>query len=99
MEDIVELLKTEAVDVAAEGHLGWGNAMLFAAEEIERLRKALKANHEFHIETAESALDYLSSNLGYMNTTALNITPGHANSCVCTAADGSPLMQCHECPR
>lgn len=38
--DIVELLKQQAQEIAKEGHDGWGNTMIWAAEEIEKLRAA-----------------------------------------------------------
>lgn len=36
--DIVKLLREQAAEIAAEGHLGWGNTMLEAAREIESLQ-------------------------------------------------------------
>lgn len=35
---LVELLRTQAKEIADAGHNGWGNTMLDAANEIERLR-------------------------------------------------------------
>lgn len=35
---IVETLRSQALEIAREGHKGWGNTMTMAADEIERLR-------------------------------------------------------------
>ena len=37
--DIVKLLEKQAQQIANENHHGWGNTMLEAATEIERLRQ------------------------------------------------------------
>ena len=37
--DIVATLRAQAVEIAIEGHAGWGNTMTAAADEIERLRQ------------------------------------------------------------
>jgi activator of 2-hydroxyglutaryl-CoA dehydratase len=39
--DITETLKNQATEIAEEGHAGWGNTMLNAALEIDRLRNEL----------------------------------------------------------
>jgi len=39
MNDIVVILKEQAKEIAEQGIPGWGNTMLWAAEEIERLRQ------------------------------------------------------------
>lgn len=36
--DLVGQLRRQAVEIAKAGHNGWGNTMLLAADEIERLR-------------------------------------------------------------
>jgi hypothetical protein len=36
--DIVRQLREQAQEIAHEGHNGWGNTMLIAANEIERLQ-------------------------------------------------------------
>jgi len=38
MNDIVPFLIRQAEKIATEGHNGWGNTMIMAVEEIERLR-------------------------------------------------------------
>lgn len=40
--DTVNQLRKQATEIADAGHNGWGNTMLMAADEIERLRDALK---------------------------------------------------------
>ena len=45
--DIVKLLREQAAEIAAEGHLGWGNTMLEAAREIEFLQSQA-AQHSVH---------------------------------------------------
>ena len=40
--DVVELLKEQSIEIARQGHNGWGNTMMCAVEEIGRLKaKAL----------------------------------------------------------
>ena len=39
--DIVTILKDQAKEIAEQKILGWGNTMIWAAEEIERLRQKL----------------------------------------------------------
>ena len=36
--EIVDKLKAQAIEIANEGHNGWGNTMTEAAEEIESLK-------------------------------------------------------------
>lgn len=36
--DIETQLRAQSIEIAAEGHAGWGNTMTCAAEEIETLR-------------------------------------------------------------
>ncbi len=43
--DIVVLLYEQAREIAKEGHNGWGNTMVAAAEEIEKLRNAQQNMH------------------------------------------------------
>ena len=45
-EDIVDQLKMQAKEIAADRHNGWGNTMIVAADEIDRLRSALQAIHD-----------------------------------------------------
>lgn len=44
--DIVDQLKLQAEEIAEEGHAGWGNTMILAAAEIERLRARPAAKTE-----------------------------------------------------
>lgn len=46
MNDIVPFLIRQAEEIATEGHNGWGNTMIMAAEEIERLRARNKRLEE-----------------------------------------------------
>ncbi len=43
--DIVEQLKRQAEEIAADSHSGWGNTMVVAAEEIEQLRDVIAAKN------------------------------------------------------
>jgi len=36
--DLSELLRTQAHEIASSGHAGWGNTMVDAAAELDRLR-------------------------------------------------------------
>ena len=36
---LIEILRKQAAEVAAAGHNGWGNTMIDAAVEIDRLRE------------------------------------------------------------
>ena len=44
--DIVERLRQQAREIAKEGIAGWGNTMLEAADEIERLQSTQQKNPE-----------------------------------------------------
>jgi hypothetical protein len=53
MKNLIETLRNQAVEIAKEGHAGWGNTMSCAADAIEKLdaegergRKAIKRVHE-----------------------------------------------------
>ena len=37
MKNLIETLRNQAVEIAKEGHAGWGNTMSCAADEIEKL--------------------------------------------------------------
>ncbi len=41
MDDLILLLRKQADEIASEGHNGWGNLDLMAADEIDRLRAEL----------------------------------------------------------
>ena len=47
--DIVKQLREQAQEIAKEGIAGWGNTMLWAADEIERLQSAQKNPEPVHI--------------------------------------------------
>lgn len=47
-DDIVVLLNLQAEEIAESGHNGWGNTMLLAAKEIEKLRQELEAANAAH---------------------------------------------------
>jgi hypothetical protein len=36
-KELIELLKKQANEIAQEGHAGWGNTMILAAERLEAL--------------------------------------------------------------
>ena len=40
-DDIAQTLRAAALEIAHEGHNGWGNVCTYAADEIERLRAEL----------------------------------------------------------
>ena len=40
--ELSALLGEQAAEIAAAGYNGWGNTMIWAKDEIERLRKALQ---------------------------------------------------------
>jgi len=42
--DIIDILKTQAKEIADQDIPGWGNTMLWAAEEIEKLRQEAANN-------------------------------------------------------
>ena len=42
MSDILEVLYEQAKEIANEGHNGWGNTMVMAVTEIERLTQQLE---------------------------------------------------------
>ncbi len=44
--DIIKQLREQAQEIAKEGHAGWGNTMVIAADEIERLRLAQQQQTE-----------------------------------------------------
>jgi hypothetical protein len=37
MKNLIETLRNQAVEIAKEGHAGWGNTMSCAADAIEKL--------------------------------------------------------------
>ena len=50
-KDLINLLNQQAEEIAKEGHNGWGNTMLLAAEHLAKLDKLLA----FAIEGLNSA--------------------------------------------
>lgn len=48
---IIEQLRKQAEQIANKGYYGWGNTMIIAAEEIEKLEKDKKEMTDFIMKT------------------------------------------------
>jgi len=46
--DIINTLRHQSAEIAVEGHSGWGNIMMMAADEIEHLLKTPNAGGDAH---------------------------------------------------
>ena len=76
--EIIDRLKQQAKEIADAGHAGWGNTMLNAAEELERLSSIISSSDDI-------TCDYLCKKCSH----PYNVEAGKNEDCPRCGYDGT----------